>query len=624
MDDYEPLPEPPPDLAPKPSPFARKKGEPSTRELLGNLNRELPYSDEAEKGVLSAIIQDPEDRIHSVRVDLPAEAFYHEANRICYEQILACADANLPIDVPLLTNRMRDKDLLNRVGGPAALTDLFTFVPSPAHFEHYLKIVRDKWHVRCAIDAHSRAISDLQTFNSADEDRDVRDVILDGEAKVFRVVEATQKGGSAGPVHSAVVVEEVMQHILKLREAGIGKLMGISTGWPDVDRAIGGQGLEAGDVFVIGARPKMGKTNVLCTMTKSFAVDQGIPTLVLSLEMSRRRLWNRILFGGFGIETTKASNGFLEKAKGDKSPREMEDEELFGETTGMARGDQENLERGRRLMSKAPLFIHDEAMNTNDLRATVRLMVRRHGIKVIMLDYVQLVDPVTKIGMSEERHQIAEVMKVIHGLKRSLGLTFVVLAQAARGAESNPRHEPGPKDFDGSSSIEKYLDYGAFIHRPARYKRWGDLDDKAQQAFRRIVEPLRKANPEQWSEDVPIRDGLGKVVKTEPIRDGEGNVIKPGVPKMEWDIENDWNEHALLLLCLNRNGDEGRIWLRFRPKFTRFDARNTDMYSNNASHRQPGLEDKFTAAESGPKKGGRRRELTADEVFRNEDEPELL
>lgn len=599
--------EPPADLAkPAKSPFGRKRGEPSTEEVLGELNRALPYSDEAEKSTLSSLVQDPEERIHTVRVSLPPEAFHHECNRIFFEQLLAFVDANHPVDPVLFSNWLRDKGLLERVGGAPAVSEIFTFVPSPAHFEFYLDIVHKKWLTRCAIDAHSRAILDLQNFARDGEDRDVKDVILNGEAAVFRVVEASQKQGGIGPVHSAVVVNEVVDHVTQLQE-NKGRLMGMSTGWPDVDRAIGGQGLEPGDVFVIGARPKMGKTNVLCSMAKSIAVDQGIPTLILSLEMSRRRLWNRILFGGFDIETSKASNGFLEKKKG--GPDDGGEDMLEADSTagaGPTRGDQENLQRGVRQMQKAPLYVYDESMNTNDLRATVRLMVRRHGIRVVMLDYIQLVDPVTKIGMSEERHQIAEVMKVIHGLKRSLGLTFICLAQANRSAESNPRHEPGPKDFDGGSAIEKYLDYGAFIHRPAKYKRWQDLDDKAQEVFRKTVEPMRRANPGQWSPDVPIRDGMGKVVKDEY-----------GKPKMEWNVENDWNEHALLLLCLNRNGDDARVWLRFRPALTRFDARNTALYSNNAAHRQPGYGDKFTASGDSSKKGGRGRnkEPTAEEFF---------
>ena len=561
------------------NPFGRKRDEAAgTEEMLAGVNRQLPFSDEAEKGVLSAILQDPADRLSKVRTELPDEAFYHEANRTVYQSLAEMDAANLPIEPVALSNRMRDRGLLERIGGPAAITELFSFIPVPTHFDYYLKIVQDKWLAREAIHAHTAAIVEIQNHGRNPDDGDIRDVIMTGEAKIFSVVERSQKKGGTGPVHSSIVVNEVIDHVEMLQQHK-GQVMGVSTGWPDVDRAIGGQGLEQGDVFVIGARPKMGKTNVLCSMAKSMAVDQQIPTLILSLEMARRRLWNRIMFGGYDISTNKASTGFLD-----------------------TRADVENLQRATREMGRAPLCVEDQSINTNDLRATVRLWHRRNvkpGQKsVVMIDYLQLITAVTKIGMSEERHQIAEVMKVIHELKRQLKITFIVLAQASRGAEANPRHEPQAKDFDGGSAIEKFLDYGAFIHRPVKYKRWKDLDEKAQKAFRDIVEPQRRANPSQWSPQVQVRDGMGQKIKN-----------PDGTPKMEWDIEQDWNEHAILILCLNRNGDDGRIWLRFRPDFTRFDPRTTKLYSNNKDQRQVGREDSFVASTQEPD----RSEM--DEIF---------
>ena len=300
-----------------------------------------------------------------------------------------------------------------------------------------------------------------------------------------------------------------------------------------------------------------------------------MPTLVFSLEMSQRRLNNRLMYGGYDIETGKASTGFLDR-----------------------RGDQENYTRAMRELSAAPIYIDDTTdLSTADLRARVRIMKRRRGIRVVMLDYVQLVTAVTKIGLSEERHQIAEVMKTLHSLARSEGLIFLALAQAGRGAETNPRHEPASKDFDGGSAIEKFVDYGSFIHRPARYKRWEDLKEAEQLHFRRTVEPKRRANPECWSPDVPVLNGMG-----EPVLNPDGS------EKLEWNPALDWEEHALLLLQLNRNGDEARVWLRFNKNFTRFDARNTKLYSNNEAHRQIEMEDRFTAPAKSTAKKGRKKD----------------
>jgi len=563
----------------------KKPTKPKAEELLTAINRPLPFSDEAEKGVLSCLLQDPAERIPETKTTVPSEAFYHEANRLVYEALLQL-DNQVPrveIDGITLTHYLRDRGLLDKVGGAAAISELFAFVPIPAHYPFYRKIVHDKWLLRSGIEEHSAAILALQQHGMDDDDKDVIDTLQAGEQRVFAILEAAQKGEGAGPKHVTSALHECDDHLLKL-QANLGKVLGVSTGWPDLDRSMGGIGLEAGDVFVVAARPKMGKTNVLCTMLKAIAVNQNKPTAVFSLEMSQRRLLNRVLYGGYDIETGKASTGFMDRRK-----------------------DQENYQRGRRELSQAPIYIDDSTdLTTADLRARVRILKRRHGIQVVMLDYVQLVTPVTKIGLSEERHAIAEVMKTMHSLARSEGLIFVALAQAGRGAEANPRHEPTAKDFDGGSAIEKFVDYGSFIHRPSFYKRWEDMKDAEKEHFRKLVEPKRRANPECWSETVtkPVFNGMG-----EPVLEPDGT------QKMEtiWDIEQDWKEHALLLLTLNRNGDSARIWLRFNKDFTRFDARNTHLYSNNEAHRQIERDDRFTAPKQTPKKGKGRNRDEGDE-----------
>jgi len=567
-----------------------------TGDLLESISSTLPFSDEAEKAVLSGILQEPEERLIECRSQLIPEAFHCEPNRIIYATCLAMMDANprVPIELASLTKTLRDQGLIDRVGGAATLSEIYTYSPITTHYTFYVAQVRDQWLLRAGIRAHAQGIHDLQAVSGKGADADIRGCIMDTEARIFDLVEKSQASASKGPVHSNVVVNEVIDHVEKL-QASKGKMLGVSTGWPSLDRAIGSQGLEPPDVFVCGARPKMGKTNVLCSMVKAIAIDQGHPTLVLSLEMSRRRMWNRIMFGGFDIETSKASTGFLEKAK----YSDGDDDGDLEAAGNMTRGDQENLMRSQRAMGSAPLWVDDSPQDTNTLRATIRLWVRRHaspyveahpGKKIVIgIDYLQLVEACSAIGKSEERHTIAECMKTIHALAKELKLIFVCLAQVNRSAENNPRHEPSTKDYDGGSAIEKFLDYGSFIHRPSRYKRWEDLDEKAQAAFKAQIIERRKKNPDLWSPHQPVRDGLGR-----KVRDENGREI------LEWDPAIDWQEHALLLLPLNRNGDDARIWLRFRKEFTRFDTRDPAMWSNNPVNRQVGYSDKFAAPESEP------------------------
>lgn len=546
-----------------------------TEDVLASLNQAMPFSDEAEKGVLSCLLQDPVERLPEAKVLFAPEAFYHEGNRIIFEELCDMDAHQVAIDPVTLTHRLRDTKRLDKVGGAAAVSGLFAFVPLTAHWPHYRKIVRDKWIAREGVAAFTNGASALFGHDKLDED--VLAVLQRGELEVYKVLEAASEGKNKGPVHVKEAVHELVEHILRLQD-NKGKILGVSTGIPDLDRAIGGQGLEPGDKFVIGARPKMGKTNLLCTLIKNIAVDQGVPSLVLSMEMSRRRLLSRIAFGHYDIETSKASTGFLDR-----------------------RADQENFMRMQRELQDVPLYIDDSTnLTTNDLRSLVRIYKRRYGIRVVFLDYVQLVKAVTKIGASEERLEIKETLQTIHEIARDEQVIFIALAQAGRGAEENPRHEPTAKDFDGGSAIEKFVDYGAFIHRPSKYKRWQDLKEAEQEHFRRTVAPLRAKNPDRWAPEREVRDGLGNVVKN-----------PDGSTKMEWDIERDWQEHALLIICLNRNGDEARIWLRFDRNFTRFVPRIAKLYSNNSAERQPDYDDRFSAPKtdakkSGPGKGGGR------------------
>lgn len=569
----------------------RRKDEPTAEERLVAINRALPFSLEAEQGVLYCMLQDPVERLPEARATLSPEAFYHPATRTIYETALDMEAHQIPLDPVTLTNRLRETGLLEHIGGAAAVSDLFTFTAIPSHWPHYHKMVREKWLVRDGIAAHAAALENLQQFGGETLDEDVVSVLQKGEAEVFRVLEAASAGKKNGPVHASEVVNDLIEHVLKLQD-NKGKILGVSTGIPDLDRAIGGQGLEPGDKFVIGARPKMGKTNLLCTLIKNIAIDQAQPSLVLSMEMAKRRLMARIAFGHFGIETSKASTGFLNR-----------------------RSDQDNVHLMHRVISQAPLHIDDStSLSTNDLRSLVRIWKRRAGIKVVFLDYVQLVQPVTKIGTSEERLQIKETMETIHQIARDEQVIFIVLAQAARGAESNPRHEPTAKDFDGGSAVEKFVDYGAFIHRPAKFKRWEDLSEKEQDHFRRVVAPLRARHPENWAPEKEV-----------PVLSDKGNPVldEAGQPRVEriWDIEQDWDEHALLILCLNRNGDEARIWLRFNKQFTQFLPRNTKLFSNNAAERQPEFEDRYIAPKE-PAKGkgkGKKKEDAWHEDFTSDD-----
>lgn len=201
----------------------------SPEEILANINKAMPHSDEAEKGVISSLIQDPE-RINHLRFG--PQAFYHEANRRTMEEILEMNELRLPIDPVLVTNRLRDKKMLDQVGGPSAITELFMFVPSSAHFEHYAKVVADKYSDRIAIHRCASIIHSIQE-RQPDEvipvTERLREVAEEIDNTDIETPDATMKQ----------LVGELTDEIMWNMD-NQGKLKGVSTGWTEIDNNTGG------------------------------------------------------------------------------------------------------------------------------------------------------------------------------------------------------------------------------------------------------------------------------------------------------------------------------------------------------------------------------------------------
>jgi len=223
--------------APKPQAnrYGRKRDEQAgPEELLANMNKALPASDEAEKGLLSSLLQDPAERIQETRLKLPPEAFYHEANRIVYEKLLDYSDKGKPVDVVMMSNELREQGLLERIGGPGGLTELFTFVPVPAHYTHYTQIVWERWLLREQIHACAQGIEDAQLFGRMGEEMGVEGVVAKAEERLFKTLEMAQaqKGGpDTRTVSSGEMTGEWVEAFERIVE-NRGKVIGVQTGWP--------------------------------------------------------------------------------------------------------------------------------------------------------------------------------------------------------------------------------------------------------------------------------------------------------------------------------------------------------------------------------------------------------
>lgn len=575
----------------------------SAEDKLARLNRKLPFSPEAEGGLLSCLLNDPR-RVVECAARLPVEALYHPANQSILQAMYRMQEKGEAIEVTALTHQLRDANKLDSVGGPAAVSEIASFIPIAAHFEFYLGTVVRDYLRRQMINACAQGIEDALNFNDEQQEGEIPDarLMLDlAQQRTFDVLQLASnlQDTEGGPVKSHVFMQSYVDHLERVMQ-NVGKVIGIQTGLPDVDRIVCGLDDKRGEMFVVGARPGHGKTALLGTMLKDMCIEGGIPTLFFSMEMGTHQIMDRIVFGGYGIDTNKARTGMLSRAEKDQVGQNV------------------------RKVATAPLWVDESAeVNTVEFRSRVEMMVRLHGIKLLFVDYLQLIKPCTKIGRSEERLAITEALSTLHLLKKRHKLVIIVAAQLNQNIEKTPGRRHMLSDFAGSDSIGKYADYATFIVRPSEVKRWKDLNDKQRAAHIDRWKELRMAQPGRWAgwmvlskqdteqADQPASQGKLNVEGDDeiPAFDDRRPPKKGGAPKRNddedegakdrntklvvhngetwvFDNEKDWDESAELQLVKNRNGPTPDIPIRFRREFARFDTRTPKLFSNDPDQRQ--------------------------------------
>ncbi len=489
--------------------FGKKKyEEPTTEELLSGLNRGLPFSDEAEKGVLSCILQDPTERLSDCRTTLAADAFYHIANRTVYETMLEFYDRSIPLDVATLTHALREKNLLDKVGGAGAISELFTFIPATAHYEFYKKVLNDKHILRQLIHACSVNINEAYEHGREHIDEEISGVIDKAEQRLLAVREAS--GKTDGIKTMSVHVDEAIDFIEQML-ANPGQLRGVSTGYAQLDKLCAG--LQGGEMFVIAARPSMGKTSLAMNIVEHIAVEQKLPCAVFSLEMTASSLVQRLLVSRAGINMSSLKRGLLTRA------------------------DQDSLSKAIRELQKADIFIDETpGIDIMELKAKCRRLHRQFGIKMVAIDYLQLLTSSSRRAKDNRQIEIAEISGGIKGIAKELNIPVLVLAQLNRSVESRKGQRPMLSDLRESGSIEQDADMVGLLTRTdyAGSKQEADEDDK--------------------------KGGKGKFAKEEPDeREDEANKGK-----------------SLLIIAKNRNGPTDDVHLTFIDHAMRFVERKPD------------------------------------------------
>ena len=417
--------------------FRKRNEVPSAEELLATINRALPFSDEGEKGVLSCLLQDPNERLSDCRVNLPALAFYHEANRTIYEKLLEFYDKNLPIDPVTLTHALREQNLLDKVGGPAAITELFAFLPISAHYPFYKQIVMEKHILRELIHASSLNIHYAYEHGKEELNDNIDTVIDHAEQRVLAVRENV--GAKEGIKSLSQHVMDAIDSIQYMLEHP-GQLRGLSTGYSKLDSM--SSGLQGGEMFVIAARPSMGKTSLAMNIVEHIAVDCNTPCVVFSLEMSATMLVRRLLVSRARLSMQDLSRGLLSRAQ------------------------QDALAKATRDLQKAQIFIDETpGLDVMEMRAKARRLKKQHNVQMIMIDYLQLVTSGSRRAKDNRQIEIAEISAGIKGLAKELNVPIIVLAQLNRAVESRKGQRPVLSDLRESGSIEQDADMVGLLTR---------------------------------------------------------------------------------------------------------------------------------------------------------------
>jgi replicative DNA helicase len=399
-----------------------------------------PQAVELEEAVLGAMMIDKKG-IDDVIDILSSDAFYDSKHQEIYAAIYELFQNSEPIDLLTVSNLLKKNGKLEFVGGDFFLIRLTQKVASSAHIEFHARIILQKFIQRRLISISSEIIE-----NAYDESTDVFDLLDEAEGKLFEVTQGNLKKSSedAGSL--------VKQALKKIQEIGNQEGMsGLATGFTKLDALT--SGWQPSDLVIIAARPGMGKTAFVISMAKNMAIDFNHGVAVFSLEMSSVQLITRMISSETGLTSEKLRKGNLE-------PHEWE-----------------QLNVKVKKLSDAPIFIDDTpSLSIFDLRAKARRLVSQHGVKIIVIDYLQLMTAGGKAGGNREQ-EISMISRNLKALAKELAVPVIALSQLSRAVETRGGSKrPLLSDLRESGAIEQDADIVSFIFRPEYYgmTEWDD------------------------------------------------------------------------------------------------------------------------------------------------------
>ncbi|MBB6371615.1 replicative DNA helicase [Chryseobacterium shigense] len=421
----------------------------------GNFARELSIADgkmppnavDFERLVIGTFLIDKKGLDHSIDLLTP-EVFYDPRHQVIFATILKLYEGNHPVDLMTIIQELKKEDKLSQAGGDHYIIDLTMGVSSSAHIEYHVRVILEKYILRSLINVSANVID-----SSYKESTDVFELLDKAEQSFFEITNGTIKKGFDT---ANSLVKQAIDTIKSLKDKE--GLSGVPSGFRDIDKETGGW--QNSDLIIIAARPAMGKTAFLLSMARNIAVGHKIPMVLFSLEMASVQLITRMIASETKISSEKLRKGTLD---------DEEWQRLFSNVSEL---------------ENAPLFIDETpSLSIFDFRAKCRRLVMQHGVKLIMVDYLQLMTAGGGgKGVGNREQEISMISRSLKAIAKELNVPVIALSQLSRSVETRPGKRPQLSDLRESGAIEQDADIVSFIFRPEYYKIavW-DNDEEGQE-----------------------------------------------------------------------------------------------------------------------------------------------
>jgi len=396
-----------------------------------------PQSIEAEQSLLGCLMLD-KNAIVKVADFLEPRDFYRGIHQGIYRASLELFEKGEPIDLLALSNRLKERDQLEEIGGNSYLTELVNSVPTASHVLNYAKIVQRKRILRDLITA-SQEIGVLG-YNETED----TDLLLDQAEK--RIFSIAQRSLSQNFILVKTTLEDAFERIDKLSKHQEG-LRGVPTGFTALDNVLAG--LQKSDLIILASRPGLGKSALATNIAANIAISQKMPVGLFSLEMSQDQVVDRLIAGLANVDLWRLRTGRLSGE---------------GEDNDFSR-----IQQAMGILSEAPIYIDDAASsNILQMRAMARRLQAEKGLGLIIVDYLQLMEP--RNPSDQIVRQITEISRSLKGLARELNIPVLALSQLSRAVEQRSPQRPRLADLRESGSLEQDADVVLFIYREDRYR----------------------------------------------------------------------------------------------------------------------------------------------------------